>query len=55
MGANDYFFPRKINIPHATPNYGPGKSKEEVDYYILTYCFPENWLVYEENWKKEGQ
>ena len=39
MGLNDSFSPRRINIPHATPNYGPGKSKFEIDYYIQTYCF----------------
>ena len=34
MGVNDYFGPRRTNIPHTTPNYGPEKSKFEVDYYI---------------------
>ena len=24
MVVNDYFGPIRINIPHATPNYGPG-------------------------------
>ena len=33
MGVNTYFGPRRNNIPHTTPNYGPGKSKFEVDYY----------------------
>ena len=34
---NDYFYPIKTNIPHATPNYGPGKYILEVDYYRHTY------------------
>ena len=29
--VNDYFGPILKNIPHATPNYGPRKSKFEVD------------------------
>ena len=33
MGVNTYFGPRRNNIPHTTPNCGPGKSKFEVDYY----------------------
>ena len=40
MGVSDYFFPRIKNIPHATPNYGPGKSKFEIDYYKQTYFHP---------------
>ena len=32
MVINDYFGPRQANISHATPNYGPGKSKFGVDY-----------------------
>ena len=27
MGVNAYFGPRQTNGPHATPNYGTGKSK----------------------------
>ena len=38
MGVNAYFDPRQTNIPHETPNYGPGKSNFEVDYYQQTYC-----------------
>ena len=42
MVVNFYFGPRRTNIPHATPKYGPVKSKFEVDYYRQTYCSPEN-------------
>ena len=38
---NDYFVPRRTKIPHATPNYAPGKSKFEFDYYRQTYCYIE--------------
>ena len=34
MGVNAYFGPRITNIPHETPNYGPGKYKFEIDYRI---------------------
>ena len=37
MGVNDYFGLIMTNRPHATPNYGPVKSKLEVDCYIQTY------------------
>ena len=39
--VNAYFGSKKINRPHTTPKYGPGKSKFEVNYYIQTYCYPE--------------
>ena len=32
MGVNDYFSPIIKNIPHATPNHGPVKSRFEIDY-----------------------
>ena len=38
---NTYFSPRRKNIPHVTPNYGPRKSNLEIDYYRHTYGFPE--------------
>ena len=37
MGVNVYFVPRQNNRPHATPKYGPGKFKFEVDYHRQTY------------------
>ena len=41
MGVNQYFGPRKNHRPHATPNYGPGKSRHEVNYYRQTYFSPK--------------
>ena len=41
MGVNYCFIDRRTNIPHATPNYVPVKSKFEVDYCIQTHCSPE--------------
>ena len=35
---------------HATPNYGPGKSKFEVYCYKKTYCSPEK-LAHKKKWK----
>ena len=51
--ANDYFGPIRTNIPHETPNYGPGKSKFEIDYYRWIYSFQKNVLIYEESWKNQ--
>ena len=31
--VNAYFDPRQTNIPHATPNYVPGRSKSGIYYY----------------------
>ena len=45
MVVNYYFGPRRTNIPHATPNYGPLKSKFEVYYYRLRE--PIGSLVFE--------
>ena len=45
MGVNANFGPILTNIPHTITNYGPGKYKSEVDYYIQTYCSPENDLI----------
>ena len=33
---NDYFDPIIINRPRANPNYGPGQSKFQIDYYRQT-------------------
>ena len=41
MVVNAYFGTWHIKTPHATPTYGPGKSKVEVDYYIKKYCSQE--------------
>ena len=41
MVVNDYFDPIRTNIPHATPNYRPEKSKFEIYYYRQTFGFPE--------------
>ena len=38
MLVNAYFGPRRTNIPHTAPNYGPGKSKFEVDHHRQTCC-----------------
>ena len=53
MGVNAYFVPRKTNITHATPNYGPGKYMFNIDNYRQIYCFQKNYLIYEESWKKQ--
>ena len=37
VGINDYFDPIRINRPHANPNYGPGQSKFEIEYYRQTF------------------
>ena len=42
LGENAYFGPIRTDIPHATPNYGPGKSKFEMDYYRQTFVFQKN-------------
>ena len=34
MGVNAYFGRKCTNIPHASPNYEPGKYKLDVDYYM---------------------
>ena len=46
MGVNN-FGPRQTNIQHETPNYEPGKSQVEVDYYRNTYFSSENSLISE--------
>ena len=55
MSVNVYFGPIRTNTPCATPNHGPGISKVEIYYSIQTYYFTENWLIYEESWKKEAK
>ena len=54
MGVNIYFCPRQKNRPHSTPNYGPVKSKFEVDYYRQIYCSPERIdHIRKKNWKEQ--
>ena len=53
MVVNVYFFSEINNIPHATPNYGPGIHKFEVDYYRQIYCYPETLARIPKNWKNQ--
>ena len=41
MEVNDYLCTMRTNEEHAKPNYGPGKYKFEIGYYIQTYYSPE--------------
>ena len=41
MRVNVFFGSRWKNIPQKTPNYGPGKSKFEADYYRKEYFYTE--------------
>ena len=52
---NTYFSPRRKNIPHVTPNYGPRKSNLEIDYYRHTYGFPEKLAHIQGMLWKSGQ
>ena len=55
MGLNAYFGPRRTNRPHGTPNYGPGKSNFEINYYRQTYCFPEELAHIQITLEKSGK
>ena len=55
MGVNANFGPIRTNRPHATPKYGPGKSKFEVGYYRQTYCSPEKYFISEKNVKRRSR
>ena len=55
MGVNDYFGPMITNIPHATPNYGPGKSIFGIYHYRQTYCSPEKLSRIVGKSEKQGQ
>ena len=55
MGVNDYFSPFGIDRPHATPNYGPGKYKFEVDYYRQAYYSTEKVAHIRKEPEKSGQ
>ena len=46
---NAYFVTTITNIPHATPNYGPGQSKFEIYYYRKTHCFTKTLVRIWEN------
>ena len=46
MVVNDYFGPRRTNIPHSNTNYGPIQSKFEVYYYRQKYLPLEKTLSY---------
>ena len=53
MSVGAYFGTRIINWPHATPQYGPGKSKFEINYYRQTY-FSEKMAHIRGKLEKEG-
>ena len=53
MEVNDYFGHRRTNGTHATPNYGTGKSKFEIDYYIQA-LFSEKKKI-QRNLEKAGK
>ena len=52
--VNAYFGPRRTNIPHATPNYGPWEYKFEIDYSRQT-CFSRKMAHIWEKLEKELQ
>ena len=53
MGVNDYVGSIRMNRPHATPNYEPGKHKFEADYYRKTYCSPQKIARIRKKWKNQ--
>ena len=53
-GVDDYFGTRSTNIPHATPNYEPEKSKFDVNYYRKTYFSSEILTRIRKNWKNRS-
>ena len=52
MRLNTKFFPIRTNRPHDTPNYGPEKSRFEVDIYRKRSCYPERLDNIHKNWKE---
>ena len=52
---NAYFGPRRANIPHVTPNYGPGKSNFWMDCYRQTCFFLEKMARIQGKLEKSGQ
>ena len=55
MGVNAKFGPIRTNRPHATPKYGPGKLKFEVDYYRQTYYLQKKLLILEKTIKSRSR
>ena len=51
MIVNAYFGPIQKNRPHATPNYGPEKSKFVVYYY--RHFSPEKVAHIRKNWRNQ--
>ena len=54
MGTNAYFGLIRTNIPHAAPEYGPGKYKFEVDNYRQTYFYSEKLAHIRRKSRKSG-
>ena len=52
MVVNDYLGFGITNRPHATPNYGP-LANQGLKFIITDRHTPENWLIYEQNWKNQ--
>ena len=50
---NAFFNPRRTIGLNATPNYGTGKSKFEIDYCRQTLFSQKNWLICKECWRNQ--
>ena len=55
MGLNTYFIPIQINIPHVTPNHGPGNISLKLVITGKNIVLQKNYIISQKTWRADRE